>query len=484
MSKLAFARATELAALIRQREVSARELLEMYIERLAKYDDNGVNAVVGRDLERARADAAAIDAATAAGGELGPLHGVPMTVKESFDVAGLRTTWGVPQFRDNVAATDSVAVSRLRRAGAVVFGKTNVPMWCADDQAFNEVYGVTNNPWNPELVPGGSSGGSAAALAAGLTAGELGSDIASSIRGPASYCGVYGHKSTWGVCPGRGHALNGALAARDIAVVGPMARSAADIELIFDAIAGPDEIEAGAFRLDLLQPHQERLSDFKVGVMWDDAIAPVDTEVLEVLARLETFLAGEQVTMDDRTRPVDMEEVRQVFTLILRAITSARLTDAEFAAVRDRADDLAADDQSIEALVVRGNAASFRDWQVWDERRWKMRWQWQEYFKDHDVLLAPAFPVPAHPHIHDRGLMERSYTVNGVEYPMFNQLMWAGYGGLSLLPALAAPVGFTAGGLPVGVQIIAPFGGDHVAMRFAQLLEREYHSFVAPPGFE
>lgn len=483
MSSLAFSTAAQLAELVRTKEASPSELLEMYASRLARYDDAGVNAVVARDLERARRDAAEADRAVAAGGPLGPLHGVPMTVKESFDIEGLPTTWGVPEYRDNVAATDSVAVARLRAAGAIVFGKSNIPKYCADDQAFNEIYGVTNNPWDPTLVPGGSSGGSAAALAAGLTGGDLGSDIASSIRGPASYCGVYGHKSTWGVCPPRGHSLGGQ-AQRDLAVIGPMARSAVDLELIFNAIAGPDEIEAGAYALNLRAPSQEKLSDFRVGFMIDDPAAPVDPQIVAVMRELADHLRSQGAQVDEGPGPVPMEEVREVFTQLLRAATSARLTDAEFADVVARAAALGRDDVSTEALVVRGNAASHREWLTWDERRTTMRWKWHEYFQQYDLLLAPAFPVLAHEHIHDRGLMERSYVVDGVEHPMFNQLMWAGYCGVSLLPATSAPAGFTESGLPTNVQIIGPFGGDLITMRFAQILERDYRGFTPPPGFE
>ncbi len=244
---LAFLSATELAARLAAREIGARELLEHHLARVERLNP-GLNAIIWMDAERARADADASDRRRAEGKALGPLDGVPMTVKESFNIAGAPTTWGHPEFRENIAETDSAVVERLRAAGAVIFGKTNVPLMLADWQSFNEVYGTTNNPWDVSRSPGGSSGGSAAALAAGLSALEVGSDIGASIRNPAHYCGVFGHKPTWDIISGRGQALPGDLGQTDIAVVGPLARSAADLRLALELLAGADGAEARAWR--------------------------------------------------------------------------------------------------------------------------------------------------------------------------------------------------------------------------------------------
>ncbi len=240
-----FASATAQLEALRSGEVSARELLEAQLARVEKFN-GGLNAIVWMDLDRARAAARAIDGRPSAEQ---PLLGLPMTVKEAFNLAGAPTTWGEPQFKDNVPSEDSVVVERLRAAGAVVFGKTNVPLMLGDIQSFNEIYGTTNNPWDRTRTPGGSSGGSAAALASGMTALEMGSDIGGSIRNPAHYCGVFGHKPTWSLVPTRGHTL-GALAEPDIAVVGPLARSARDLDLALDVVAHPDRLQAG-LRYDL-----------------------------------------------------------------------------------------------------------------------------------------------------------------------------------------------------------------------------------------
>jgi amidase len=225
MSDLAFKPATELARMIRSREIGCAELLDYFIGRMETHNPN-VNAIIVQDLDTARRRAAAADRTLARGEEVGPLFGVPMTVKESFNLTGTPTTWGFPEFKDNIAKSNAVAVDRLLGAGANIFGKTNVPPGLMDGQSNNEIYGRTNNPWDLSRTPGGSSGGSAAALASGMTGLEFGSDIASSIRNPSHYCGVFGHKTTWGICPQRGHMLVDTLQSTDIGVIGPLAPTA------------------------------------------------------------------------------------------------------------------------------------------------------------------------------------------------------------------------------------------------------------------
>src|SRR5438445_10880968 len=294
MLDVPFRSARQLAAAIRKKKIGALELLDLYIARVEKYDD-ALNAVVVRDFARARTRARAADRALARRAAWGPLHGVPMTIKESYDVAGLPTTWGVPDYKPNVATRNAVGVDRLLGAGAVLFGKTNVPLFLADWQSFNAIYGTTNNPWDVTRSPGGSSGGSAAALAAGLTGLEAGSDIGSSIRNPAHFCGVYGHKPTWGIVPRTGQALPWQKAPVDIDVVGPLARSAADLDLALSVMAGPEAIEAAGWQLRLQPPKQKRLRDFKVALMLDAPGIPVGRTVRDRLRALADFL-GKQKT--------------------------------------------------------------------------------------------------------------------------------------------------------------------------------------------
>src|SRR5215471_5713992 len=302
MLDVPFRSARQLAADIRKKKIGCLELLDLYLSRIEKYD-GALNAVVVRDFDRARTRARAADRALARRQTWGPLHGVPMTIKESYDVAGLPTTWGVPAYAKNVATKNAVAVDRLLGAGVVLFGKTNVPLFLADWQSYNAIYGTTNNPWDVARAPGGSSGGSAAALAAGLTGLEAGSDIGSSIRNPAHFCGVFGHKPTWGIVPRHGQSLPGLVAPVDIDVVGPLARSADDLAIALGVMAGPEPIEAAGWRLRLRSPRQRRLRDFKVALMTDAPESPVDTAVRDRLHALADFLRRQKVRVDDRARP-------------------------------------------------------------------------------------------------------------------------------------------------------------------------------------
>ena len=302
MTDVTFKPAAELAQLIRDRQIGCLELLDHYLERVDRFNPQ-LNAIIVQDADRARERARQADAALARGEVWGPLHGVPMTCKDSFNVAGLPTTFGSPQLKDNIAAEDALAIQRLKAAGAVIFGKTNVPLWLADFQSYNDVYGTTNNPWDPQRGPGGSSGGSAASLASGMTALEIGSDIGGSIRNPAHFCGVFGHKPTWGLLPPRGHATPGILAQSDLSVIGPLARSAADLELSVQATAGPDELQRAGYRLDLQAPSQTSLGEYRVAVWKNDDIAPVSQEVVGKVEAVAEAISRSGGTVDETARP-------------------------------------------------------------------------------------------------------------------------------------------------------------------------------------
>lgn len=482
MSDIAFLPAKRLASLIRRGKIGCAELLEHYLARVERFNP-ALNAIVVTDIPRARRRARAADRALAKGEVWGPLHGVPMTVKDSFDVAGLPSTWGSPDFKDNIATANALAVDRMLGAGAVLFGKTNVPIWLADAQSFNDIYGTTNNPWDLSRTPGGSSGGAAAALAAGLTGIEMGSDIASSIRNPAHFCGLYGHKPTHGICPPHGHSLGGNPSPLDILDIGPLARSVGDISLGLSILAGPDEIDAAGYRLSLPAPRKKALRDFKVGILLDHPVAPVDLEVVDVLQKLADFLGANKVRIDDKARPdIDMDDVQRTFEVMLRAATSQRQDDRVFAANIKAAEALRPRDDSKTARMLRGSTMRHRDWLRLDEKRHRMRWKWHEFFKRFDLLLCPAFGKAAFPH--DRTpTYERELLAKGKKRPFVTQLFWAGYTGLTFLPSTTAPIGFTGNGLPVGVQIVGPQYGDRTCLRFARLLEKEYQGFVPPPGY-
>jgi len=483
MLEIPFRTAKQLAADIRKKKIGCLELLDLYLARVEKYD-GALNAVVVRDFDRARSRARAADRALARRQVWGPLHGVPMTIKESYDVAGLPTTWGVPANAKNVATKNAVVVDRLLGAGVVLFGKTNVPLFLADWQSYNAIYGTTNNPWDVTRAPGGSSGGSAAALAAGLTGLEAGSDIGSSIRNPAHFCGVYGHKPSWGIVPRTGQALPWQTAAVDIDVVGPLARSADDLALALSVMAGPDEIEATGWQLRLTPPRQKRLRDFKVALMLDAPNAAVDREVQDRLQALADFLSRQKAKVDDRARPdIDTGEAFAVYTRLLRAATSDRQSDADFEQNAAIARGLAVSDQSYYARATRAAVLSHRDWLAANETRHRMRRAWAEFFTRYDLLLCPVAGTAAFPHDQKGERYERTLVVNGKRVPVTDHLFWAGYTGAFYLPSTAAPCGFTPDELPVGVQIVGPQYGDLRCLAFARLLEREFQAFVPPPGY-
>lgn len=477
----AFWSATKLLAALRAKRIGALELFDLYAARIRQHN-RVLNALCVMDLDAGRKAARAADRAK---GRRGPLHGLPMTVKESFDVAGWPTTRGLTEFKDNIAKKDALAVARLKRAGAIVFGKTNVPVLLADWQSFNPIYGTTNNPWDLLRTPGGSSGGSAAALAAGLTGLEMGSDIGASIRGPAHYCGVYGHKPTWGVCSPKGHSLPGAVHPADISVIGPLARSADDLKLAFDLIAGPDELDGTGWKLTLEQPKLSSFRKLRVAVMTSHPTAEVDGSVVGAIERLAGALAKKGAKVSDQARPdFDPAEAHRVYIATLRAATAARQLPEHVELWQRLAKERPASDMSYEAQAARANTMSHREWLGWSNRRHQMRLAWAEFFRHWDVLLCPTAATPAFPQNQKGERWERMIEVNGKPQPSTTQMFWAGYSGMCLLPSTVAPIELAGGKLPVGVQIVAPQYGDYRSIAAARLLEREYFAFTPPPGFE
>lgn len=486
MTDIAFLPAVELAHRLRRGELSSQELLRHYMLRIERLD-GPVNAVVVRDFEPALQRARQADEARARGESWGPLHGLPITVKESFDVPGLPTTFGLPDFAGNVAARHAVAVQRLVQAGAIVLGKTNVPVALADWQSFNPVYGTTGNPWDVSRTPGGSSGGSAAALAAGFTSMELGSDIGASIRNPAHYCGVYGHKPTWGVVPLEGHQLPGDVCADalDIAVAGPLARSAQDLTLAMDLLS----VDAAHFgplgRTPLRWRDDGRpATRMRVAVISDDACAETDGSVRGELRRVAVFLRDAGLTVTETQRPVDSEEAWEVYAHLLRAATGARLSDRDYQAALEQRTRWPADSREYGAWHWRGSTLTHRQWVQYDERRARLRQQWAAFFDNWDLLICPVATSPAFPHMQTGWRWERMIDVNGRPQPTTTSLFWAGYPGLCGLPATAIPLGLSPQGLPIGAQIVGPVFGDPMCLRLARWLETEYRSFVPPPGFD
>ena len=481
MSQIHYRTATELMALLDAREIGARELLDHFLERVDRHNP-AINAIVWRDAERARAEADASDRRRAAGEDTGPLDGLPVTVKESYDLVGAPTTWGVPEYRDNIAETDSAVVEKYRGAGAVVFGKTNVPFMLSDWQSFNEIYGTCNNPWDRARSPGGSSGGSAAALAAGLTGLDAGSDIGASIRNPAHYCGVFGHKPTWEIVSDRGQALPGNRAPTDIAVVGPLARSAADLKLAFGLLAGADGPAARGWRLELPEPRRQSLKAYRVGVLLSDPQAEVEQSYQDAIAALAHWLESEGATVEIGAKPdFPTEEAMEVYTMLLRAETSKPLSDEMMAQAHEDLRRLPADAIPYRRRMLEAQTMLHRDWLRWNERRYKLMEGWEAWFETWDLLLCPAASSPAFPHDQAGERHDRTITVNGRVQPVVDQLFWAGYPCGYYLPSTVAPIGLVDG-LPVGIQIVGRRYDDLTCLHMAGLIEEGYLPLHAAAG--
>jgi amidase len=477
---------TTLVAALRARKVSAVELLEQSSARIQE-GDGRLNAVVVRDFERARAAAVAADEALARG-DSRSLLGVPVTVKESFNVAGLRTTWGIPNTPAAPAQNDAVAVGRLKAAGAIIVGKTNVPINLGDLQTFNPVYGLTRNPWNPERTPGGSSGGAAAALAAGFVSLELGSDLGGSLRFPAHCCGVFAHKPTHGLVPTRGHAPPGTpeLAVGvdpDLAVVGPMARSANDLTLAFDVLAGPDAAQAVAYRLTLPSARHTRLSDFKVLVLDEYPGLPLASEVRSLIHRFADNLRHAGCVVE-RSSPLlpDLGAMSDTFTRLLLSYIGASLPQPAYEGLRSQSARTPEGADQSASLRLRALVASHRDWIHADRMRTSFSHQWRQLFRTWDVVICPVLPTTAF--AHDNAEMEqRRIDIDGRSIPYAAQGAWSGLATVCGLPATAIPIGVGASGLPVGVQIVGPYLEDRSTLGFAELAEREFGGFTPPPGY-
>jgi len=485
---IANAPAVALLAMLRAKEISARELLELYLGRIGSLEP-GLGAVVTVDAGRAMEAADAADAARAADDDR-PLLGLPVTVKDSLETAGLRTTAGAAELSGYVPAADAVAVARLRAAGAVLVGKTNLPAWASDVQSTNEVFGTTANPYDRSRTPGGSSGGSAAALAAGLTGLELGSDIGGSIRTPAAWCGLYGHKPTYGIVPLRGHIPPppGILSPMDMGVVGPLGRSAADVALALDVVAGPDGADAVAWQLRLPPARHETLGGFRVGLWLDDPRCPVAAEVRETLEAAAGRLADAgarivplaEAAAAAGLEPPSLAGLTAPYQPLLQAVMSMGLSDAAFAELLATAEAAPPDDDSEPVRYARHVTARVRDWQRAQEQRSGIRRWWADLFGAVDVVLAAAAPTVAIPHDH-RPIRDRRLVVDGEERPYWDLLVWASMANLAYLPATAIPLGRSAAGLPIGAQVIGPHGEDRTTLAFARGAEEVLGGFAPPP---
>ena len=474
--------AGELSRLVQSREVSSRELLEEAIGRYEAFNPK-VNAVTGHRIENAQIQANEADEATARGESRGPFHGLPVTIKEAYDWVGTPSTWGNPEWADNFPDSNSPSVDRLIGAGAIIWAKTNVPFMLGDWQSFNEIYGCTNNPWDLNRTPGGSSGGSAVSLATGMSALEIGSDIGASIRNPAHYCGVFGHKPTMGLIPQTGHAAPGVETVVDIAVMGPLARSANDLDQALSVLAGPDGFDANGYRTELPEANKKSLTDYKVGVLLDSPACATSTALIDHLQHTVDDLSGLGVDVDQAAPQIDQNEFFENYLLLLRAANGVSIGDEAFNRALPGHEGWERGERSYRNLVDHAAHMTPREWYALHQQRELYRRDWAAFFEDFDLLLCPAAASTAFVHDHEGERPDRTIEVNGRQEPVVDQLFWAGWSCSVYLPSTVAPVGLIDG-LPVGLQIVAPHLHDRRSIHFASLLEAEIGGFVAPPGYE
>jgi len=484
MTDIHFLPAHEQAAKIALGEIGAVELLDHYLKRIGSYNGS-LNAVIWMDGAGARARAVATDKALARGERLGPLAGVPMTIKESYNLVGSPSTWGNPAWKDHFPDRNALSVQRLLDSGANIFGKTNVPFMLADWQSFNDIYGTTNNPWDLTLTPGGSSGGSAAAMAAGLSGIEIGSDIGASIRNPAHYCGVCGHKPTYGIIPGHGQKPPGIVADSDIAVLGPIARSTKDLEIALDIMAGTGQPDSSAWALNLKPARHKKLSDFRIAVMTSAPGFDVDNDYQACLNDMADKLVASGASVSRTARPdIDIAQAYETYILLLRAATSGALSDDQLDRFRGIVADSSSEDKSYLTLMARAGTMPHKEWLRLNNERLLMGRKWAAFFNDFDVLICPAAAGPAFPQNQSGERQDRMIDINGNLQPSTDQMFWAGYSNMVDLPSTVIPVGKTPAGLPVGLQAVAAYGEDRTSLALCRLIEESFGGYTPPPGYD
>lgn len=473
----------ELAELLRGGKVSARDALEYHLERVERLNPD-INAVVHMDTESARAQADAADAVLAKGEVLGALHGMPMSIKDGFGVQDMVSTGGSPVHANHRPPEHSAVAQRLVDAGAIIYGKTNVPLYSGDLQSYNDVYGTTNNPWDISRGPGGSSGGSAAALALGMTPLEYGSDIGGSIRNPAHFSGVYGLKPSFGIVPLRGYIASAELgvSTRDLSVAGPLARSVDDLEFLLGLTAGPTTLEKPGWKLDLPPAKVKSIKDMRVAVTPDIPDLPVDNSVRELIAKSADALANAGAQVETVKLPVDMQETLKVYFALLYPIIGAGFPDEVLEAMRQVAENDSPEIDLWDKWAAAGATSSYARWLEYHELRTRSRLKWHEFFNQWHCLMMPVAPIPAFPHDH-APFAKRTIQINGEARPYSELVGWAAVATMNYLPATVIPLGQTEQNLPVGAQLLSGYLHDYTSLACARLADEVIGGFAHPPGF-
>ncbi|MGF1622387.1 MAG: amidase family protein [Rhodomicrobiaceae bacterium] len=483
MFDIAFLSASELAARVKSGRIGCEELLDLYLDRIERLNSR-LTALISLDIPSARERARAADEALRRGEDWGPLHGVPITLKDTFDVIGMPSTWGVPELKNNFPAKNAPAANKFLDAGAIVFGKTNISAYHIGVITKNDLHGTTSNPWDLNRSPGGSSGGAGAAVAAGLTGLDMGVDFSGGIRNIAHYCGIFAHKPTFGITNLMGTVLPGLGAKPDLAVIGPLARSTDDLSLALSLIIGPDPADGVAWTLNLPPPRREGVNGLRVAMICEHPDFPVEDAVKDRLQAVADFLGRSGAVIDDTARPgLDMKTSFRVFMGLLTIPLAARRQDEQFWTRLSHMTRFFSE-EADGGLLDETEFFSHASWMKLDTARRMACAAWATFFEDYDVVICPAAPTTAMPHELDKNWHERNLRVGGKPISVGQATMWGALATLGNLPATVAPAGFAPDGLPVGVQIIGPAYGDLTCLAVAGYLERNFQRFTPPPGWE
>ena len=480
-----FDSAHEILEKIKQGEVSSLEVLESFLAQVEKVNPK-INAIVALDIERAKEKAKEADNKISLKSKLGPLHGLPMTIKDAFEVEGIVSTGGNPAWKDNIPKRNAEAVQRLVDAGAIIFGKTNVPFLSSDLQSFNKIYGTTNNPWDLERTPGGSSGGSAAALAAGMTPLELGSDIGGSIRVPAHFCGLYGHKPSYNIISEVGHMPpppGSILTGNGLSVAGPLARSPEDLEIALDVLVAAQEQDSQAWKVKLPKARTKKIKELKIAVWPDEPYAEADDEITNLIKDTAEDLRHAGAKVETVDLPISFEEIDKIYSLLLNPLMLAGSPKETFETLAKLNESLDPNDVSELAKVARGSVLKHADWVLVNAMRQNMRQKWREFFNKFDVILCPTCITPAFKHNHNP-VHERKLTINGKDDEYLRATLWAGPAVSAGLPSTNVPIGMSSNNLPISMQITGPYLEDKTCLEVAKVVRNLRGGFKIPPNLQ
>ena len=462
--------------------LSSVELLDAQAEAMEKHNPT-VNAVVANAIESAKAAAKNADHRRAVGEELGALSGLPLTIKDTFETVGLPTTAGSSTLEGYLAETDADVVKAMRTNGAIIYGKTNVPLFAGDHQTYNAVYGQTNNPWDVNRTAGGSSGGAAVAVATGMSLAEFGSDIGGSIRQPAHMNGVFGLKPSHGVVSMRGHIPGppGTMAHSDLSVVGPLGRSIDDLELMLRTALTVNPfrgVPGAALPASAGPPEAGKL---RLGIWADESIATVAAACRKTVLRYGAEMESAGAAITEKARPKVLPgNLFSTYLSLLWPIVGAGMPDDVWHDLDRQA--RAADPDDMSSVAPKLMTASHKAWLRANEARAKIDQLWATAFEDVDAFLMPAAPTQPFLHNTEKQYMERVVDVDGINRPYMDTLYWAGLATSAGLPSVVIPA-TPMNGLPVGVQIVGPKYSDFKLLDIARTIcDVTDSKFVPPPA--